>query len=412
MPMEDDLSGITSLLRELDQTTRHLDHELARAARQEAFLEERLAQLEARRAEAPEPTVQTGQVQDSSPAGHPVTLDNQGRAPVVVPWDGGQETLAARLATPWNISGGGVVMLPRQGQSVWLAFERGRPESPVIIGYFPNEVTPLDYDPAATAQEGVLAAPLDENGQAVNPATANRYKTTIRSAAPDGGKVHEIAFGDQPGQEDLSLATEGRMRVYAQGEHQLSVGGKNVEHVDGDVQRHVSGKFTQQLQQDYQRHVGGDLATTVAGDKDETVTGNYTLNVEGEYTLSADTGRSVHTLAMSDFFDYYMGGKNYLTLGEEVACGARLWVRIFFPLEEELGGWFAQFHALKTEYTMMSGSNTVDETKNRITAIQEAVASMDVNAGRMGNSAARMKDTGAALNSFATKLCAGFKINV
>jgi type VI secretion system secreted protein VgrG len=69
------------------------------------------------------------------PSGDEISTDQFGRIQVMFPWDRtGMGTAWCRVAQPWAGNNWGAIFLPRIGQEVFVDFEEGYPDHPVIVG--------------------------------------------------------------------------------------------------------------------------------------------------------------------------------------------------------------------------------------------------------------------------------------
>ena len=345
--------------------------------------------------------------------GEPVPADAQGRVPVVLNLDGKEKKLTARLATPWNISGGGAAFMPRKGQAVYLAFEDGKPELPVLVGYAPNQNTPLDYSPTAQAPAPTLAQTMDSSGNSFNPPTSNAHKTVFRSTSPgQGGKASEIAISDQSGQEGISMGTEGRMRIQSQGDHYRLVEGDTVDHHVGGHVQNIAGNYQKTIDQDFKREVGGNFSSQITGNKSHVVSGDYHLDIQGQYSMEIAAGRSVHEVwKPQDTVDTYLGGRNNCVIGESGEAHANIRVNIFFPMVFDFAVQLFDASLSKSAFWFYNGSQSAADKRDQIAAIDTALAGMKEHAVKTTEEAIDSDEPAAAMNTFGTKLCEGLKVN-
>ena len=396
------------------------EQELDRAEKLLAGLEEENRVLKAKRGEllgrlggARAKGLQVGIISGDGAEGDSAAVDAQGRAPVTVFWDGGSHELMARTSTLFNLPGGGSSFLPRKGQAVYLGFENGDPSLPVIVGYYPNQNNPLVYDPASSSPQAVLAKTVDASGNPVEPPTTNRYKSVIRSSSQGAdAKASEIAMVDHPGQEELSLTSQGEMRFHTQGDHYLTVNGETVANHTGDKTQYTKGDYTHQTDGDYHRTVKGDSKSTVSGDHQENVdSGNYKVAVPGEFTHLAAVGRSVHTLFEAGTNNLYILGKNLCILGEEFDLELGFVTR-WYTLRED-------FFAVNTvilglvywENKANGSSNYGTKLKNAVAVLKEAAADMIDEAATEESLLLTLKDPFVAFNAFTGKINDGMKLN-
>ncbi|MCB2185384.1 MAG: hypothetical protein KQJ78_03125 [Deltaproteobacteria bacterium] len=399
-------------LRALAAERHRLLDDAARLQAENEALSQEIAGLEAWLDAGPAAGVQVGRVSGQVADGEPAVVDAEGRVPVLLFWDGQEKELLARPAMPWNIPGGGFTFLPRRGQEVALGFENGDPSLPVIIGYLPGPSTPLDYDPAATAPQGTLAATVDATGQAYNPTTSNQYKTLIRSqGVGEGGLTSEIALVDQPGNEEMSLATQGRLRQQSDGDRHFTVNGQSVQDVGGQRRQEVQGNYDKKIGGDYNRKVGGNYQSFVTGNKRQAVSGDYHLAVTGQITMSVSRGRSTHNLMDSATNQLYLIGDNSLVLGESLDVNIGIYIKAF------VGNYTAMF-VQQMLLTVARYAAKLVGFDNKAVAMKAAVAVVGDAAAQMVNDGPALEDVGAelktpamAVKAFATRINTGLKIN-
>ena len=409
-------------LQRLLEKSRDLNLDLERRLGRNRILEQEqetlrdsLAQIESGFRHARVAGLQMGTVDAGGRDGEPAAQDDQGRVPVKVDWDGRQHTLMARVAAPWNHQGGGVSFIPRNGEAVYLGFENGRPELPVIMGYHPVSGNSLAYNPVAGSYQSVLAATADASGNAYNPPTGNQYKSVISTKSQGAdGKSSEIAFGDHPGKESLTTSTQGEMRHFSQGDHHLNVGGNSVSTHMGDLNRRVMADSKKTVAKDMERKVGQDLESQITGDKNETVQGNYHFEVPGQFKQQAIHGKSVYYIWQGKSEGLYLGGKNCIMVGEDIGIYMCALVRQFLANFDNYLGLRTFVTGQKDAWAVMYFDNEVVRLRTRLAKIkrtsaraQELLAVMDVDTMQMDDKQCSMAD-------FACKLSTGegLKINL
>jgi hypothetical protein len=253
---------------------------LEELARENERLRGRLQILERWRDAGPMRGVQVAEIVGGA-AGEPAVLDKYGRAPIKMNWDPSQSEpvkLNAKTAGSWLAAqGGGMQFLPRAGQRVFVTFEHGDPERPVIVGYVGCQENPLPY-PSDKTKAGTLAATqavkVDSDvvtaGADYNPATEAVNKSVIRTVttgATVGGVISEIAFVDEKDKEALTLGTQGEYREYAKGDHYFRTKGKSDVIIEGDYNRYVGGKLHSNVAGPSKIHFDGSVHEIHVGDK-------------------------------------------------------------------------------------------------------------------------------------------------
>lgn len=417
MPPLDDAAHLDQA-RTLQARLRELDAQIeADSARLETLQDEnrelwaRLARLESWRGSETVKGCQVALVTGQAEEGEPVPLDSGGRVEVSVNWDGREQTLKARLSTPWLIPGGGVSFTPRKGQAVYLAFLDGLPQDPIVIGHCPNSSNPLPYDTSSSGQSATLAATLDKDGAGRNPATGNQYKNLIRSQSPMGsGKASELAMVDQPGSEGISLASTGNLREHAGGDHYRHVQGERISSHGGDLYQNHLSNLNKKVGKDSSHQVNGDHQTQVNGSKQETVQGDYHLEVPGQYSMKVAHGKSVYFIWDSEANNVFLGGRDTFVAGEEVD------VRLAICLE--LSHFIMDFYLQRMVNTIYFSevvgegtSNLGTKFKNSLTALKNASAEILDTGAEMEDDLLPLEDAETAVRDFGAKLCNGMKIH-
>ena len=382
-------------------------------SRENRDLAHHVSGLAGKAAGAPLDGLVVGTVGGDEADGEPVPTDAQGRVPVLLNINGQDKKLTARIATPWNIKGGGATFLPRKGQTVYLAFEDGTPELPVLVGYAPNPNTPLDYSPTSQAPAPTLALTMDASGNAYNPPSSNAHKSIIRSTSPgQSGKTSEITLSDQTGQEGISMGTGGRMRIQSRGDHYRMVEGDTVDHHVGDHVQNIGGSYTKTIDQDFKRTVGGDFNSNITGNKSHVVSGDYHLDVQGQYSMEVAAGRSVHEIwKAKDAIDIYLAGRNNLVLGESGEAHEDLRINIFFPMVFDFAVQHFDASPIKMAFWLYNASSAAADKREQIAAMDNALAAMKEHVVKTTEDAIGSEEPAAAIEAYGMKLCTGLKVN-
>jgi type VI secretion system secreted protein VgrG len=169
------------------------------------------------------------------PDGDEINTDENGRIQVMFPWDkyrNATGTAWCRVSQIWAGKNWGAIFLPRIGQEVWVDFEEGDPDHPIIVGcvYNAQQMPPC-------------------------PLPGKQNISGFRSRSTKGGGEHDsnvLTFDDTMGSEVFYMRAQKDMAV-------------RVEH-----------------DEDY--HVYNDQTVTVDHDQDITVKNDRTILVqEGNY---------------------------------------------------------------------------------------------------------------------------------
>jgi type VI secretion system secreted protein VgrG len=148
--------------------------------------------------------VQSGTV--VGPKGQEIHTDEFGRVRVELPWDRegtGSDASSCwiRVNQGWGGRGYGVLILPRVGQEVLVAFENGDPDRPVLVGRVFNAMNPVPYK-------------LPENK------TISAWKS---DSSPGGGGFNEIKFEDKKGAELVYVQAEKNLRKLVKNDETITV---------------------------------------------------------------------------------------------------------------------------------------------------------------------------------------------
>jgi type VI secretion system secreted protein VgrG len=231
--------------------------------------------------------VQTAQVTaDEVDGKEPMSLhsDEFGRIRVRFPWDerpadGTPSSKWIRVSQPWAGCNWGALYVPRVGQEVLVAFERGEPDRPMVVGRLYNEQNPPPYR------------------------EANTTKTTVKSesvGAQDGPAegFNELRFDDQVEAEQIYLHAQRNLDEVVLADHTTSVGGNQANSVAGSQSNSVGGKRDHGVGATESVNVRGDRTTKFGSNETHGVDINRTTGVGGKDEL--DAGTRVATIQGAD----------------------------------------------------------------------------------------------------------------
>ncbi|MBK8251554.1 MAG: type VI secretion system tip protein VgrG [Polyangiaceae bacterium] len=144
------------------------------------------------------------------PGSDEVHVDEHGRVRVKMHWDRqGSPTGYDRYTTAWmRVSQGwagagyGMVMLPRVGHEVLVAFLDGDPDQPMVVGRLYNQTQPLPY-------------PLPRN---------KNISTWQSRSTPGSNGFNEIKFDDNAGREQVYIQAERDLRKLVKHNESITVG--------------------------------------------------------------------------------------------------------------------------------------------------------------------------------------------
>ena len=214
------------------------------------------------------------------PPGEDIFTDEHGRVRVRFPWDreargDGTDSCWLRVSQGWAGAGFGVICLPRVGQEVLVAFVRGDPDLPLVVGRVFNKLNPPPY-----------------------PLPAHRTKSTWKScSSPRGEGYNEITMEDAANRELVSIQAQRDLRKLVKhdeievtrGCHRLLVGEGQDIVVKGVKKERVEGDSHLQVTGEQRRSVGGKESVTVGGSLHQKATQSFAVEAGQEIHLDAGT---------------------------------------------------------------------------------------------------------------------------
>jgi type VI secretion system secreted protein VgrG len=200
-----------------------------------------------------------------------IYTDRYGRVKIQFHWDRDgkldeHSSCWVRVAQTWAGAGFGFQFIPRVGMEVLVAFLRGDPDRPVIIGslYNATHATPEPL-PQRTTRSGIRT-----------------------QSSPGGGGFNELSFEDGKGVERVFVHAQKDFEEVVNDTHSLNV--KNVQRVTVTKQQEVS------VGGDQITAVGGNHATLVAKAQSITVQGNRSSAVANNETALVN-GNAFHVVS-------------------------------------------------------------------------------------------------------------------
>ena len=186
--------------------------------------------------------------------------DAFGRVRVRFPWDqrepdGTPSSKWVRVAQYWAGPGFGAQYVPRVGHEVLVAFERGDPDRPIIVGRVYNAQNPPPYPEPNTTKSTIKSDSVGEDG-----ASANGF--------------NELRFDDAASKEQVFLHAQRNFDEVVRANHTTTVGGDQTNTVGGDQTNTVYGSRTHDVNGTELVHVVGDRTTKFDADEYHTVTGS------------------------------------------------------------------------------------------------------------------------------------------
>jgi type VI secretion system secreted protein VgrG len=184
------------------------------------------------------------------PAGQEIHTDEFGRVRVQFPWDreGKNDDFSScwiRVSQGWGGRGYGMLILPRIGQEVLVAFIEGDPDQPMIVGRFYNATHPVPYK-------------LPD------------YKTvsTWKSESSMGGAgYNEIKFDDYKGEEMFYEQAEKNLRKLVKNDETMTTLRNRDKTVLGDELETVGVMRVEVTGIDRQEMTGANRTTIIGGNK-------------------------------------------------------------------------------------------------------------------------------------------------
>lgn len=226
-----------------------------------------------------------------------IYVDDDGRVLLRFPWDQrhaeAEETVPScwvRVSNQWAGSGYGALYTPRVGHEVLVAYHRGDPDRPVIVGRVYNGLNKPPYDPAE-----------------------HPTKSTVKSKSSSVGKAengfNELLFEDKSGGELFKIHAQRDMNEHVNNCHTTFVGADQSHVVKNDRTRTVEGKENITVNKDRDRQIHGADTQIITKyrrhevKKDDVlvVTGDRTVVVtEGDSILMVDKGKRDVTVNKDD----------------------------------------------------------------------------------------------------------------
>ncbi len=182
--------------------------------------------------------------------GTELNSDKFGRVRIRFPWDqrpsdGTPSSKWVRVAQYWAGPGFGALYVPRVGHEVLVAFERGDPDRPIIVGRVYNELNPPPYAEPNTTISTIKSESVGQDGS-------------------DAEGFNEFRFEDAAAKEQVFLHAQRNLDEVVRASHTTTVGG------------------------DQANTVGGNQSNTVFGDREHNVSGTELVHVAGNRTTNFD----------------------------------------------------------------------------------------------------------------------------
>ncbi|XXX75816.1 type VI secretion system tip protein TssI/VgrG [Sorangium sp. So ce134] len=164
----------------------------------------------------------------------------------------------------------------RKGTEVQVAFLRGDPDQPVIVGAVPNAMTPSPVTLANRTQNVVQTGGRsrleieDQQGSEYVALSTPQESTFLHLGAHAGKGTHNMV-----------LSTSGDASMHTGGNRDVRVGGKQTESVAGDVNERYHGAQTTSVTGALTEVIDGGAAQTIHAGAEQTVDGGATETISG-----------------------------------------------------------------------------------------------------------------------------------
>ncbi|MCQ8895462.1 type VI secretion system tip protein VgrG [Limnobacter humi] len=256
------------------------------------------------------------------PEGQEIYTDEFGRIKVQFYWDrygqrNAHSSCWVRVAFPAAGKGWGFVTVPRIGQEVWVSFEDGDPDRPLVTGVLYNAEQPVPY-------------PLPDQ----KTVSGWRTRSTEHGTASN---FNELRFDDKRGEEYVWFQAERDYRALIKHHSQVEIGadshllvnGHLIEQIKQDVSRHVLGKVMAQIEGMLNVRVNDDVRIQVQGALDLGVQSDMTVNTGGTGSLESTgslevrAGQGLNASSPASI-NLHAGSALHLTAGAGLSftCGA------------------------------------------------------------------------------------------
>ena len=208
--------------------------------------------------------------------------------------DGGAST-RIRMLQPHAGNPEGIHFPLRKGTEVQVAFVRGDPDQPVILGVVPNAETPSPVIQANQTQNVVQTGGL--NRVEIEDDKGSEYIDV--STPPEDTFMHLGAHAGL-GSHNYVLSTSGDYSMHTGGNRDILVGGVQTESVEGDVNEDyhstqtttVDGSLTETIDGGATQTIHAGSTQTIDGGATQTISGGETRTVTGGQTETLNGGRT------------------------------------------------------------------------------------------------------------------------
>jgi type VI secretion system secreted protein VgrG len=230
--------------------------------------------------------VQTATVTGPSNEDQAIHVDKYGRVKVRFHWDreGQQDETASCWLRVTQLATGGMMVLPRVGWEVAVAFHEGDPDRPFVLGRVYNAEKTPPYALPGAQTSGALKS----------------------MSSPGGGGHNEIQMGDSGGSQGWNL--------HAQKDLNVTIGHDRKETIDVDESHTVKVNVAWHVGSNERLTVGANQSVDVGADLQHKIGGNQSVSIGGNETLTA-TGNLLEKIGGDR--GYTVGG-NQITISNSV----------------------------------------------------------------------------------------------
>ncbi len=202
------------------------------------------------------------------PADQEIYTDEFGRVRVQLPWDrdgAGDDHSSCwiRVNQGWGGQGYGMMLIPRVGQEVLVAFLEGDPDRPIILGRLYNRTNPVPY-----------RLPIHK--------TVSAWHS---HSSPDSAGFNEIKYEDLAGEELLYFRAQKNQRTLVKHDETITVQNDRDKHVfinetDTTVANRTEVTGVNRVEMSWVRKT-----TFIAGNRAKLIAGNETERTDGRRLL-------------------------------------------------------------------------------------------------------------------------------
>ncbi|WP_438044462.1 type VI secretion system Vgr family protein [Sorangium sp. So ce128] len=202
------------------------------------------------------------------PAGQEIHVDELGRVRVQFPWDregrlDDNSSSWVRVSQGWAGTGYGMIVIPRVGQEVLVAFLDGDPDQPVIVGRVFNAAQKVPYK-------------LPDH----------KTRSTWKSdSSPGSNGSNEIMFEDLKGKELVYLQAQRDLRKLVKNDEAITVGHDRQKLVVRNELETTGGNLTEVTGVNRTEITGANRLTVVGGAHGKLVIGDESERTDGGVAL-------------------------------------------------------------------------------------------------------------------------------